>query len=93
MSETEAMSIQCCRHGPGIAAVVCGHLAGSGASGRGFVENSSEPEDLQGWCGACEDFFDREGEMTEAFRAFNNMAIVCTACYHEIKAANEQVGA
>lgn len=93
MSETEAMSIECCRHGHGIAAVVCGHLAGTGSSGQGFVENSSDPEDLQGWCGACEDFFVREGDMTAAFRAFNNMAIVCTACYYQIKAANEQVGA
>jgi hypothetical protein len=87
------MSIECCRHGHGIAAIVCGHLAGTGAAGQGFVENSSEPEDLQGWCGACEDLFEREGEMTEAFRAFNNMAVVCTACYQEIKAANQQVGA
>ena len=31
--------------------------------------------------------------MTEAFRAFNNMAIVCTTCYHEIRAANEYVWA
>lgn len=83
------MTIECCRHGHGIAAVVCGHLAGTGASAQGFVENSSEPEDLQGWCGACEDYFEREGEMTEAFRAFNNMTIVCAACYREIKAANE----
>lgn len=87
------MSIKCCRHGHGFAAVVCGHLAGTGASGQGFVENSSQPEDLQAWCGACESFFEREGGMTEAFRAFNNFAIVCTACYREIKDANEQVGA
>jgi hypothetical protein len=86
------MSIECCRHGHGIAAIVCGHLAGTGASGQRFVENSSDPEDLQGWCGACEEYFEREGEMTEAFRAFNNMAIVCATCYHEIKAANESVG-
>jgi len=93
MHEIEAMSIECCRHGRGIAAVVCGHLAGTGSSRQGFVENSSDPGDLQGWCGACEDFFDKEGDMTAAFRAFNNMAIVCTACYQQIKAANEQVGA
>ena len=89
MSEVEPMTIECCRHGHRVAAVVCGHLAGTGASGRGFVENSSEPDDLQGWCLACEECFEREGDMTDAFRAFNSMAIVCTACYHEIKACNE----
>jgi hypothetical protein len=91
MSEAEPLTIECIRHGPGVAAVVCGHLAGTGASGRGFIENSSDPEDLQGWCGACEDYFDQEGEMTEAFRAFNGMVLVCTTCYQEIKAANEPV--
>ena len=91
MSEAESLTIECCRHGPSVAAVVCGHLACTGTSGRGFIENSSEPEDLQGWCGACEDYFEQEGELTEAFRAFNGIVLVCTTCYHEIKAANEAV--
>jgi hypothetical protein len=34
---------------------------------------------------ACEEFFIREGEMTEAFREFNRMAVVCTECYAEAK--------
>jgi hypothetical protein len=45
----------------------------------GFVENSSDPDDLQAWCAACEELFIREGEMTEAFRAFNDMKVVCDA--------------
>jgi len=52
----------------------------------GFVENSSEPNDLQAWCYSCEDEFQQEEGMTNAFREFNGMAIVCVVCYAEAKA-------
>jgi hypothetical protein len=51
----------------------------------GFVENSSDPNDLQAWCGACERYFLAEGDKTSAFRAFNQMALVCDVCYAEFK--------
>ena len=52
----------------------------------GFVENSSESDDLQAWCHACEIKFESEGgEMTEAFRRFNAMALVCVDCYSSLK--------
>ena len=57
----------------------------AGTAPAGFVENSSEPTDLQAWCFACEEKFQAEGEMTEAFREFNGMAIVCVQCYAEMK--------
>ena len=52
----------------------------------GFIENSSDPNDLQGWCRDCEETFLREGTMTEAFLAFNQSKIVCVNCYAELKA-------
>jgi hypothetical protein len=51
----------------------------------GFVENSSDPNDLQAWCYLCEETFQREGDMTDAFKEFNGTAIVCVVCYDEIK--------
>jgi hypothetical protein len=57
-------------------------------SGRavGFIENSSEPNDLQAWCDRCEAMFLAEGDKTEAFEAFNDRAIVCCICYGALKA-------
>lgn len=52
----------------------------------GFVENSSDPEDLQAWCDACEALFIAEGDMTECFRQFNDFAVVCDSCYAILKA-------
>jgi hypothetical protein len=52
----------------------------------GFVENSSDPEDLQAWCSACEEAFLAEGDKTESFRRFNGMSIVCGDCYAQMKA-------
>lgn len=89
MTEGELLHVDCDRHGRGVAAVVCGHLTCSAARGLGFVENSSVPGDLQGWCGACEAKFLEEGELTEVFRAFHRMALVCETCYGGIRARNE----
>jgi hypothetical protein len=87
MANKSPMLINCGPHGERIATVVCQHLLGTTKpSPAGFVENSSEPDDLQAWCHACEDRFLAEGEMTAAFREFNGMSIVCSECYEEIKA-------
>jgi hypothetical protein len=51
----------------------------------GFVENSSVPDDLQAWCHGCEAVFLQEGGMTDVFREFNGMAIVCIDCYGSLK--------
>ena len=51
----------------------------------GFVENSSDPEDLQAWCSACESVFLSEGDKTERFRQFNDFAVVCDVCYATLK--------
>lgn len=81
------MLINCCTHGECVAAVVCQHLLDSAKlSPAGFVENSSDPTDLQAWCYACEEKFLSEGEMTEVFREFNGMTIVCVECYAGIRA-------
>ena len=52
----------------------------------GFIENSSDPNDLQAWCEGCEEMFLAEGDKTVAFEAFNDRAIVCSICYDELKA-------
>lgn len=80
------MLINCGPHGERVATVVCQHLLDAAkAAPAGFVENSSDPADLQAWCFACEEKYLAEGEMTEAFREFNGMAVVCIECYAGIK--------
>jgi len=79
------MTIECATHGTRTASVVCGHLTRPTDMVLGFVENSSDPDDLQAWCDACERMFVREQEMTEAFRKFTDMCIVCNACYARLK--------
>lgn len=76
--------IDCDEHGRSTGAVVCRHHLDS-AVPVGFIENSSEPDDLQGWCFACEQRFLEEGELNEAFRAFNDFGVVCLQCYEKLK--------
>lgn len=78
-------TVECEAHGTRIGAVLCCHLVRPTESALGFVENSSDPGDLQAWCGGCEEMFVREQEMTPAFRAFNDMCVVCVVCYRRMK--------
>ncbi|HYQ29022.1 MAG TPA: hypothetical protein VER04_17450, partial [Polyangiaceae bacterium] len=86
---TKPLSIEC-RHGIGIAAIVCRHHVSALDRVVGFVENTSDPHDLQAWCDDCEAYFSREGELTEAFQRFNDFAVVCVACYSELKAKHSR---
>lgn len=58
-----------------------------GATDRvlGFVENSSDPDDLQAWCDDCKEMSLRVRDELEAFLAFNDMKIVCDLCYARFK--------
>ncbi len=85
MADEKPLMVDCGSHGRRVAAVVCRHLVDEKDRKVGFVENSSEPNDLQAWCDDCEQLFLEEGEMTDRFREFNQMALVCVVCYAEIK--------
>ena len=86
MSDDEPTTIECETHGSSKGCVVCCHHVRTKHVSVGFVEISSDPDDLQAWCDDCEQMFLREDGKTDAFRAFNDFAIVCTACYAQIKA-------
>ena len=90
MSDDRPLTIDCGMHGVRTAAVVCGHMVGSKQASVGFIENSSDLQDLQAWCAKCEAMFLREGDKTEAFRKFNRMAIVCVVCYQDLKARHSR---
>ena len=79
-------SITCGTHGQRIPAIVCRHMIEAKDRAVGFVENSSDPDDLQAWCEACEALFVAEDGMTERFRQFNDFAVVCDFCYAALKA-------
>lgn len=85
MTDTEPLMVNCGPHGYRIAAVICCHL-GPDSAPAGFIENSSDPNDLQAWCYACEDKFNQEGGLPETFGAFADVSVVCVACYAEAKA-------
>jgi len=81
---------KCSRHGSStITATVCGHLTNNKGPSLGFVENSSDPEDKQGWCYACELVFGQEQDKTPRFERFTQFAVVCSKCYDEIKAHHD----
>jgi hypothetical protein len=85
MTTEQPLTVSCGDHGERIAAIVCGHMLTPTDRILGFVENKSDPNDLQAWCGDCEGLFLREQEMTEEFRRFNDMTIVCVICYAKLK--------
>ena len=85
MTATDPMMVSCGPHGERVSTVVCRHMLQSEPSPAGFIENNSDPSDLQAWCHRCEKKFEQEGGMTEAFREFNGMSIVCVVCYGEAK--------
>ncbi len=81
----EPLKINCEKHGSFVAAATCGHLVENNGVPLGFIENNSEPNDLQAWCYACEFLFLQEDDKTEKFREFCNHSIVCSKCYEEIR--------
>lgn len=80
--------IDCECHGKSIPAIVCGHLTNNNGQPLGFIENSDDPEDLQAWCYACEYLYNSEQDLTDKFRAFNDMSVVCVKCYQNIKSSH-----
>ncbi len=80
----EPLQIDCEIHGRGVAAAVCGHLINNKVP-LGFIENCSNPNDLQGWCYACEFLFLQESDKTEKFQSFCHHSMVCCKCYVQIK--------
>jgi hypothetical protein len=89
MSKTTPLTIDCEPHGTRIATVVCGHMMHTKGP-VGFVENSSDPNDLQAWCHDCELLFEQEQGLTETFRQFTEMTIVCDRCYADLKARHSR---
>jgi hypothetical protein len=83
--EAQDSLVTCSNHGRRPPAIVCTHII-KHATPVGFIENSSDPDDLQAWCHLCEAKFDDEGgSMTDAFLEFNDMAVVCIDCYGTLK--------
>jgi hypothetical protein len=84
--------VECGQHGRSVCAVVCQHLHSAGLRRVGFIENSSDPNDLQAWCDACEESFAREGGLTQKFRHFCGITLICRACYTQLRAVQSEPG-
>ncbi len=85
MDENAPLMITCGLHGERISAVICQHMITVERVPTGFIENSKDPNNLQAWCHRCEEKFQQERGLTDAFAEFNDMVIVCDACYAELK--------
>jgi len=85
MSNSDPLMLNCGTHGERKSAVVCKHMRRNESAPAGFIENCSDPDDLQAWCYQCEEKFDLECGMTDAFKSFNDMALVCIDCYEDAK--------
>ena len=88
MTNEEDM-VDCSIHGKSVPAIVCCHLVKNNGAPLGFIENNSDPDDLQGWCYACEHLFLQELDKTEKFNKFCDFVVVCSGCYNQIKSAHE----
>jgi len=86
MNESDPLMLNCGTHGERTSTVVCKHMLRNEPAPSGFIENSSDPDDLQAWCHLCEEKFEHEGGMTDVFKEFNGMESVCIDCYKEAKA-------
>jgi hypothetical protein len=80
-SDAEPTMVDCGVHGMRRATVVCRHLLRRTDAIVGFIENSSDPHDLQAWCDACEDVPPRTGaalstELATALRRVAQLAII-----------------
>ena len=80
-----------CAHGQRPSAIVCGHMLDARDEVVGFVENCSDPADLQAWCELCEQLFLSEENKTPQFLEYNQMALVCDLCYEGLKARHARV--
>ncbi|WP_432726078.1 hypothetical protein [Variovorax sp. W6] len=85
----ESEKIDCPQHGRTALATVCGHLVNNHGVPLGFIENSDDPDNKQGWCYACEFVYLQEEDKTERFVAFTDFAVVCSECYDGIKAHHQ----
>jgi hypothetical protein len=90
-TDSEAPLTISCSHGSRPVAMVCVHLLKVKDHVVGFIENSSDPADLQAWCDDCERFFLREGDRTPDFVEFCDVAIVCDLCYLDIKGRHSSI--
>jgi len=84
------MLINCQRHGQQTAAIVCRHHIQIHDRAVGFIENSDDADDLQAWCDDCERMFVQEGGKTDDFRVFNDFAVVCVACYGDLRTRHQR---
>jgi hypothetical protein len=91
MFDDDPLYVDCGSHGKRVAAVICCHMLQC-SEAVGFIENNSDPNDLQAWCEKCEEMFLAEGDKTAAFCKFNDRVIVCCACYGRLKAKHSSRG-
>ncbi len=83
---SEERVVHCGSHGPRRAAFVCCHLVHG--SGLGFFAPDEPDDDLEGWCGACEQVRARCGGWDDESEAVAQIKHICDLCYAAARARN-----
>lgn len=90
--EIKRNTIQCEDHTSARMALVCQHLIN--ADNKGFHEAidsdaiKDDDDTFQAWCDDCERLYPQEQDLSDKFKAFADMKVVCEECYFEIKKRN-----
>ena len=90
MSESPDL-IECDRHGTSEAAFVCQHVASG--SGLGWFVATDDPDETRpdAWCAACEAVSNAAGGWDEESERAAGITMLCTSCYDEARARNQDV--
>ncbi|MET1078799.1 MAG: hypothetical protein ABWY06_12340 [Pseudomonas sp.] len=88
MSEVDKRKVSCGTHGEVLPAIVCCHLVAASEQVLGFNEPEADPEDpddLQGWCDACNAFLEAQDGWNDKSEAFADLKIVCEFCFAALR--------
>lgn len=89
----EVRRVECRTHGDARPAFVCQHLflqhRQKQYSAIGFFEPTQDPgdpdDDLEAWCGACDEVLGRVGEWNDESEAFADMKVLCSGCFQRVR--------
>jgi hypothetical protein len=81
-------SVTCETHGPRRPAFVCRHLVQG--SGLGFFTPDDPGDDLEAWCGECDQVLERCGGWDDESEKFTGVTLVCDLCFAAARRRNSR---
>lgn len=84
-SNREPKLIDCTTHGAGFQAFVCQHLISNPVQEWHSKERDKKNKWPDAWCGACDVFFQQEGEWNDKNESNLKIKILCHQCYELLR--------